>query len=148
MQALADVLCGSNEAPLVRCVLSAGLARDVEMSVTDGIQQPFVRLKLENMNEARVSEAQEAIREELTRQINGGLDHRRLTASLANLELHMRERDYGPTPRGLVFGMSVLDNWLYGGDPAANLEVGELFDSLNRKMDEGWFERLLVSTPT
>lgn len=46
-------------------------------------------------------------------------------------------------PQGLGFSMDILDSWLYGGNPAANLETGKLFTSLNRKLEEGWFERLL-----
>ena len=41
--------------------------------------------------------------------------------------------------------METLDSWLYGGDPAQPLLSDELFQSLRKKIDEGWFEALLRS---
>lgn len=143
MQALADVICGSNEAPLKRRILSAGLAQDVRLEVTDGILQPYVKLEVRNLDAGRAEEVRTAIRDELSRLVREGLDHEHLAASLSNMEFKLRERDYGRMPQGLVFGLTILESWLYGGDPAAELEIGELFTSLNRKLDEGWFEELL-----
>ena len=140
---LADALCGKNDAPLKRRILSAGLAQDVQIQVNDGIQQPYVTLEAMYLDENRADEVRTAVTEEISRLVREGLDHGHLAAVLANLEFQMRERDYGSMPRGLVFGMAVLESWLYGGDPAANLEVGELFAGLNAALEEGYFEALL-----
>ncbi len=143
VQALADALCGSSQAPLKHRILSQGLAQDVHVDLVDGIRQPYVMLEVQNMDESRRADVETAVHEELRRLADGGLNHEHLAAALANLEFQLRERDYGGMPQGLVLGMNVLDSWLYGGDPAANLENGELFSALNRKLEEGWFEGLL-----
>ena len=140
---LADALCGSNDAPLKRRILSAGLAQDVRIQVIDGIQQPYVTLEAMYLDESKADEVRAAITEEISRLVREGLDHGHLAAVLANTEFQMRERDYGSMPRGLIFGITVLESWLYGGDPAANLEVGELFAELNAALEEGYFEALL-----
>ena len=142
-QALADALCGSNDAPLKRRILSAGLAQDLRVQVNDGVLQPFVVLEAMHMDENRAEEARAAITEEISRLVREGLDHGQLAASLANMEFKMRERDYGRMPKGLILGMTVLESWLYGGDPAANLEVGSLFAELNAALEQGYFEQLL-----
>lgn len=143
LQALCDVLCGDNQAPLKRRLLEAGLARDVQLSLRDGIQQPWLLLEARDVDEGRLDEVSAALREELERLAREGLDHARILATLDNLEFKMRERDYGSMPQGLMFGISVLESWLYGGDPAANLTVGTLFDGLREKCGAGWFEALL-----
>ena len=142
-QVLADALCGSNDAPLKRRILSAGLAQDVFVRVYDGIQQPYVTLEAMYLDESKADEVKAAVTGEISRLVREGLDHGHLAAVLANLEFQMRERDYGSMPRGLIFGITVLESWLYGGDPAANLEVGELFAGLNAALEEGYFEALL-----
>lgn len=142
-QALADALCGSNDAPLKRRILSAGLAQDVRMQVNDGIQQPYVTLEAMYLDENRAEEVRAAVTEEISRLVRDGLDHGQLAASLANMEFKMRERDYGRMPKGLVLGLTILESWLYGGDPAANLEVGTLFTQLNDALEQGYFEDLL-----
>ncbi len=140
---LADALCGSNDAPLKRCLLSAGLAGDVQVQVNDSLQQSFVTLEAMYLDEGRVDEVRTAITEELSRLVREGLDHGHIAASLANMEFQMRCRNFGSMPQGLGLGMTVLGSWLYGGDPAADLEVGELFVHLNRGLEEGYFEKLL-----
>ena len=143
LQALSDALCGGSQSPLKQKLLSAGLAQDVFVHVMDGMLQPFAVLEARNINGDRAEAVNAAIREELERLVREGLDHEQITATLANMEFQMRERDYGSMPQGLVLCMSMLDSWLYGGEPGANLEVGALFTSLNQKLEEGYFEALL-----
>ena len=143
LQALADVLCGDNQAPLTRRLLESGLARDVKFSVYDSVQQPWVWVEARDVSEDKLEEASEALYGEMRRLVREGLDHKRILATLDNMEFQARQRDYGRMPQGLVFGMQVLESWLYGGDPAANLSVGTLYDDLRQKAGEGWFEALL-----
>ena len=143
IQALADALCGSNHAPLKEKLLSSGLAQDLQLNADDSILQPLVVLEAVNLDESRAGEVEALLRQELERLVREGLDHRQLAAAMANLEFKMRERDYGGMPQGLGLVLNMLESWLYGGHPAARLEVGELFASLNRKLEEGYFEALL-----
>lgn len=143
---LADTLCGGSKAPLKRCLISSGLAQDVGIGVADGILQPYGILRVRNFQGDRAEEVEDTIRKELERLVQEGLDRRQLRASLASLEFQIRERDYGGFPRGVAYGLTVLDSWLYGGEPAENLEVGGIFESLSRRVEEGWFEELLEKT--
>lgn len=86
---------------------------------------------------------QTVLMQQLKELADKGLDHQQLEAVMANQEFRMRERDYGYYPQGIIFGFSVLESWLYGGDPAANLEVGDLFVRLREKMQQGYFEQLI-----
>jgi len=143
MQVLSRVLCSSNQSPLPRCILEKGLAEDVVMQIRDGILQPWVLLEVRNFEESKLPEIRRTLTDEMNRLLSRGLDHEQLASQLANLEFQMRERDYGTMPRGLVFGINALETWLYGGDPAANLEIGDLFAVLREKMEQGYFEDLL-----
>lgn len=143
MQVLCTVLCGDNQAPLSRCILSQQLAEAVNMMVWDGSAQQWLKLEVRNVSRDNLQRVREAITGELERLSREGLDHGKLEAVMANLEFQMRERDYGSWPQGLMFGLNILDSWMRGGAPELNLEVGGLFDSLRSKMDEGYFEALI-----
>ena len=143
MQVLAEVLCGTNQSPLSRAILSAGLAEEVNMGVNDGVLQPWLLLDMKNIREESLAEAEKTAAATLRALAENGLDHEQLKAVMANVEFKLRERDYGRYPQGLVFGFQVLESWLYGGAPEANLEVGDLFVSLERKMQAGYFEQLI-----
>lgn len=143
MQVLADVLCGNNQTQLNKAVLSDGLAQAVSLQVNDGMANPWVKLEVRNLKEEDCDTVQKRIFDTLEALAEGGLDHEKLEASMANFEFQMRERDYGSYPQGLILGMQVFESWLYGGKPEANLEVGHLFDDLKEKMKQGYFEQLI-----
>ena len=140
---LAEVLCGSNQSPLSKAILSAGLAQEVNMGVRDGMLQPWLMLNVKNIKEENLPAVQQMITEKLEALAQEGLDHAQLEAVMANTEFKMRERDFGYYPQGLIFGFNVMESWLYGGDPAANLQVGDLFENLRKKLGEGYFEELI-----
>ena len=142
-QILAEVLCGSNQSPLSKAILSAGLAQEVNMGVNDGMLQPWLMLDVKNIREEDLTAVQSLISATLEDLAEKGLDRDQLEAVMANTEFKLRERDFGSYPQGLIFGFNALESWLYGGDPAANLEVGDLFVNLKKKLDEGWFEQLI-----
>lgn len=142
-QVLADVLCGSNQSPLCSAVLGAGLAEEVTMTVVDGVLQPWLALDVKNLRDENLDKVQAVLMQQLKELADKGLDHQQLEAVMANQEFRMRERDYGYYPQGIIFGFSALESWLYGGNPAANLEVGDLFVRLREKMQQGYFEQLI-----
>jgi len=143
MNLLADAICGNNQAPLTQKLLSEGLAQDVSISVMDGLLQPYVILDVNNMKEENAALVEKTVREELERLANEGLDHSNIAAALANMEFNQREHDFGYFTQGIGFALSALDSWLYGGDPAQNLEIGDVFDHLNAELEKGYFENLL-----
>lgn len=146
MQVLSDVLTGNNQAPLTKAVLSDGLAESMALYTMDGIANPWVKIEARNVKEEDCDKVQVRIFDTLQALADDGLDHEKLEASMANLEFQMRERDYGSYPQGLILGMQVLDSWLYGGAPEANLQIGDLFQNLREKMKQGYFEQLIRET--
>ncbi len=144
MQILSQVLCGDNQAPLSKAILSQGLAESVSMhGAEDGIAQPCVILEVQNMAGSDRDKVNAVLTSELERLCREGLDRSRVEAVMANIEFKMRERDSGGMPQGLILGLQALETWLYGGHPADTLEVGDLFVRLKEKMEQGWFEQLI-----
>ena len=142
IRVLADVLCGDNQAPLRRAILSQGLAESVNLWVEDEVSQPWVNLEVRNLAQEDLAQVQEILERELERLAREGLDPQRLEAAIANLEFKTRERDHG-YPQGLFLGLSMLNQWMRGGDPAGELEIGERFHRLREKAAQGYFEGLI-----
>lgn len=140
---LANVLTENNQSPLSRAILSKGLAEKVSFGIQDGVLQPIFSLEVKNFKLSDREEIENTLRDEINRLITEGIDRNSLKAAMANYEFRLRERDYGSAPQGLIFGLVMLESWLYGGHPADLLEVGDLFVNLEAKMNEGYFENLL-----
>ncbi len=139
---LTQALCGTNESPLKKAVLEAGLCQDLSLGTYDGIQQNFMVMVARNTSLEKKDELIKTVYRVLEEQAKG-LDHAELHAILNQVEFANREKDFGRMPRGLVFAINAMESWLYGGDPAQNLSFEETFASLRRRIDEGWFEKLL-----
>ncbi|MBR1781294.1 MAG: insulinase family protein [Oscillospiraceae bacterium] len=141
--ALSDVLCSSNDSPLKKAVLEAGLADDVSLSLMDGVQQSYISLIVRNAAEADEDAIWAALRDAVEEQVKNGIDRAQLRAVLDRLEFSARAKDFGSTPRGLVYGMLAQQSWLYGGDPAQDLRSFSLFAPLRDRLETDYFEALL-----
>ncbi len=140
---LRSALAGTNEMPLKRVLLDSGLCDDVNLRINDGLYYGYYDLELCNVKRENVDTVIALVKETLTKAYKNGLDRERLSAIFNSTEFRNREKDFGSTPKGLVFGLSMLDTWLWDGDPADTLTVADTFAALREKMAEGYFEELL-----
>lgn len=140
---LADYLAGDNDAPLKRAVLDAGLGQELTVSIHDGIQQPWVSWEVWNTDADQLPAIRETIRTTLKQITEDGLDRRRLQACYNHFAFRMRDRDSGGYPRSLGEALDLLEDWLYGGDPAQGILVEEPLASLADKLDTGYFAGLI-----
>ncbi|MBR3128426.1 MAG: insulinase family protein [Solobacterium sp.] len=140
---LTSVLAGTNEAPLKKAILDAGLGQDVELDLLDGILQPVLILSVRNTDPEKIDAARSALLAAVQKLCDGELSHSQIHAALNQLEFQYREKK---EPSGIIFAQSLYNSWLYGGDPLLYLDGGACFDSLRKKTDEGYFEALLQKT--
>lgn len=140
---LLDAIMGSNEAPMKRAVLDAGIADDASAYVVDAVAQPFAVVSLRGAAPDALGRLDEIVASEAARLAGGGLDRELVRAALSHAEFVFRERNFG-YPDGVVLAMSALSGWLYSDDdPCGYLRLGEVFSALRSKVEEGYFEDLL-----
>ena len=140
---LIDALFGSNEAPLKRAVLDAGIADDASAFLSDAMLQPFVVVQTRNAKPDTLRSLAEIVHETCTRLAEQGIDRDILSGALASAEFTMREHDFGHAD-GVVLAMSSMAAWLYDDDAAtACLRYEDDFAALRAAIDERYFEALL-----
>ena len=143
---LADYLAGDTEAPLKRAVLDAGLGADVQVALNDGMQQAWFGWQVWDTQESKLSEIKQVIRATVEDILEKGLDRERLQGCYNTLAFRLLDRDSYGYPRGLVEVLSIVEPWLYGGDPAQNLSYRQVLAALEEKMNSGYLEALLRRT--
>lgn len=143
MDVVCDLLAGSNDAPLKKALLDAGVCEDVEMWCSDGYQNRIMAT-LVNVRDGRAGEARQIFRDTLKRLVREGLDRGRIAAKLDRMEFQLRERD--TSQPGLSCLWTSLGSWLYGGDPAERIEFSKRIESLRKRNGTGYYERLLSET--
>ncbi|MDD6161022.1 MAG: insulinase family protein [Oscillospiraceae bacterium] len=137
---LCDLLCDSNESPLKRAILSAGLGEDVTLAVVDGIAQPYIQLQVRNTAEDKLPAIRATVRSTVSRLVEQGIDRAALQACINRYAFRLRqERE----PRGLIHAISATCSWMYGGDPLMYLVCDEAIAHLNEMMKGDGYEKLL-----
>ena len=137
---LADAIAGSNEAPLKRALMSAGLCQDMTMEVESSIAQPGMMLTVKNIDPANAPAIRELIRKTCTELCEKGIDKTDLLASINRYEFRVREPN---EPAGLMRNIMALNTWLHDGDPLTYLVYDEAFAELRAMVENGGFEKLL-----
>lgn len=86
----------------------------------------------------------EIIRSTLTKLVDEGINKNSLKAALNTMEFKFREADYGWVPGGLMYGIQMMDSWLYDKTrPFTHLKCFKTFDYLREQISTGYFEKLI-----
>lgn len=130
-------------APLKQALIDAGIGQDIQGGYNSGILQPYFSVIAKNANPEQKGEFLAVVKGTLRKLADQGIDRKSLKAGLNYYEFRSREGDYGSFPKGLMYGLSAMDSWLYGGDPLVHLEYQSCYEFLNKAVDEGYFEQLI-----
>lgn len=140
---LFEALLGSNEAPVKKAILAAGLGGNVVSYTAAESLQPYELIMLQN--------AQPGVARELRRVFQGacrdlcehGVPRERLEAIISSNEYDLRQRDYGIAD-GVAIACDALSTWLYDDDAATlALKYGPVYKELRGELDGSYFEDLL-----
>ena len=141
---LTDALAGSNEAPLKRKVLEAGLADDFNAFLVDGELQPRIVFMLKGAKPNVAQKFRELVESTCAELAEHGIGQDQLRASLAQAEFNLREQDFGSYPTGIALSMQVMSSWLYDdGAPIDYLRYEDAIQNMKQGVDRGYFENLL-----
>ncbi len=137
-------LCSAPGAPVKKTLVERGIGKDVYSIWDNGIRQPYFSIIAKGTSLDRQAEFVDAVREVLEGIAADGFEEKALLAALNYYEFKYREADFGSYPRGLMYGLQMLDSWLYDESrPFLYLELLEIFASLREKVGTGYFEGLV-----
>lgn len=143
-QILDYALCSAPGAPLKQALIDAGIGTDVYSTFDDGVRQPYFSVVAKNANLQQKGAFLDTYRRELKKLAEEGIDRKALYAGLNHFEFKHREADFGSYPKGLMYGLQMLDSWLYDdGKPFIHVEANETYAGLRGKIEEGYFEKLI-----
>ncbi len=136
-------LCSAPGAPVKKALIDRGIGQDVFSEYDNGIRQPVFSIVAKNADPDQEEAFVETIREVLEDQVKNGIDKKSLMAGLSYDEFKYREADFGRYPKGLLYGLQVLDSWLYDDkSPWINVEANDTFSRLKELAKTDYFEKL------
>ncbi len=138
------VLCSAPGAPVKKALIDKGIGSEVFSDYDNGIKQPVFSIVAKNANPEQKDDFVNTIEDVLREQVKKGLDKKALLAGINADEFKYREADFGRFPKGLLYGLQVLDSWLYDDmKPWINIEANATFAELKTEVDTGYYEGLI-----
>ena len=120
------------------------LGKDISGSYDSGTMQPVFSITAKYANAEDKDRFVRVIREELERIVAEGLDQKSLMAGINSSEFRFREADFGSFPKGLMYGIDMMDTWLYDDNcPFGYLKQLAVFDFLKKQVGTGYYEDLI-----
>lgn len=144
MKVLDFALCTVPGAPLKQALIDSGIGKDVYSMYDSGVKQPYFGVVAKGTSVKKEDKFKAVIREVLEGIVKKGFDEKALLSAINHFEFKYREADFGTTPKGLMYGLQMLDSWLYDDSkPFIHIEANETYAALRRKAKEGYFEGII-----
>ena len=140
---LFEALLGSNEAPVKKAILAAGLGGNVVSYTAAECLQPYELIMLQNAQPGVARELRCVFQDACRDLCEHGVPRERLEAIISSNEYDLRQRDYGIAD-GVAIACDALSTWLYDDDAATlALKYGPVYEELRGELDGTYFEDLL-----
>ncbi|MCR5300971.1 MAG: insulinase family protein [Lachnospiraceae bacterium] len=142
-QVIEYALLSSPGAVLKQALLDSGICKDVQSTYENGIYQPYFSVIAKNSDLSDKDRFHEIIRTVLEKTVSEGYDKKSLLAAVNLFEFRFREADFGHYPKGLMYGLTALDSWLYDdSSPFIHICPLDTFDRLKELVETDYFEKL------
>ncbi|MCI8307254.1 MAG: insulinase family protein [Lachnospiraceae bacterium] len=143
-QVLSYALVSVPGAPLKKALTDAGIGEEISCMFDGEILQPTFSVFAREADAGRKEDFINIITETLETIISGGIDKKSLEAAISYYEFKYREADFGRYPKGLMYGINMMQTWLYDeNEPFAALCLNDTFKTLKERVDTGYFEGLV-----
>ena len=143
-QILDYALLSAPGAPLKKALTDAGIGKDIMGSYDNGIYQPIFSVIAKNANEEQKEEFIQVIEDVLRASVKNGIDTKAIEAGINYYEFRYREADFGNYPKGLMYGLQMMDSWLYDEEkPFIHIEALDIFKFLKKQIGTGYYEELI-----
>ena len=131
-------------APLRKALLEAGIGKDIYGSFDDGIMEPYFKIVAKGSTPDKKDEFLRIIHDTLQEIVDRGIDQKAVNAGINMMEFQYREADFSNYPKGLFYGLDIMDSWLYSdAHPFCNVQLLPVFRFLKEQAGQGYFEDLI-----
>ena len=131
-------------APLKKALTDSGICSDVSGHFETSLKQPVWTIEVTGSNPEDKDTFVSVVDGTIRKLALGGLDKDMLTAALNRIEFTLREGDFQGRPKGLYYGVHVMQQWNYDRDPFTALRYEEDLKILREGIEKHLFENLLL----
>ena len=136
---LSEVLLGNPAAPLYKPLIDSGLGSALAdgSGYHDNFREAAFGVGLKGLSAENAPKVEALVLETLYTIEREGLDDELIDSALHQFEIGQREVSNAGTPYALKVMFGVINPWLYGGDPVANLNLAAELGKLHAERASG-----------
>ncbi len=143
LRILQSALLESEGAPLKKALLQAGIAQNIYSSLETSLLQPVFSITASGSEPEYKDKFVNIVYKTLQELTVNGLDKNILEAAINAIEFKIREADFGSYPKGLIWGLGVMDVWIYENNPLDCLHFNKHLAELRRNISTRYYEHLI-----
>ncbi len=145
-------LCNAEGAMLKQRLLDAGIGTDISCYSDYVRRQPVFTIEVTDSNPDKKEEFVKIIEDTLKEISDHGFDKDLLESNIELMEFRKREADYNNAPKGLIYGLNMLNTWLYYEDMPFDIfkyteEFAFLRNNIYSGFYEGFVDKYILSNP-
>lgn len=147
MKILYDMLIKSSASPIKVALLKEGIGecvltnRDMNIGATKEI---LFSIAVKNTEGNKKEKFKEVVLNALRDLVENGINKSLLEAAINTVEFELREADrWRIANKGLQYVDSVMDSWLYDGDPLVHLKYEKNLNKIKASMNNNYFEKFI-----
>ena len=140
---LSHILLNNNSSPLKEALQALQIAEDVSYHYSSALKQPYFSIVLKNTEARHQALFEETVAAVLSKLVKDGLDPLSVEAGINIYEFSHIEAEYGAYPKGLIYGIDIMDNWLYDHEPTDYLKYKGAFKTFKASWQDGYFEKMI-----
>lgn len=139
---LAQMLFGSEAAPVKKALLEAGVGRDVNAQLSPSRQGLF-KVTVSGAEADGMEKFRSVMRETLEKLVRDGLDRKLVGAAINRFDFALREASFAGVFSRIMSAINVLWDWNYGAKIGGNLRYEAELASIREKAGQGYFENMI-----
>lgn len=140
---LEKILFDSDSSYLKKALLHADIADEVMLDYNNGILQPVFSISAKNAKKDKIDEFKNIIINTFKDIVKKGIDRDIIRAAINNFEFELKEGDSGSHPKGLLYCITVMESWLYDGDPMLLLKYENALNEIKEEAENGLLENII-----
>lgn len=143
LRLLESVLLENESGPLRRALIEAKVGQFISGSFVSSLLQPIFSIKVSGSEKEQKDKFLSVVYRELQRLMVEGIDRELLEAALNAMDFRLREADFGNYPKGLIYGLNVMETWIYDGNPINVLRYKKKMQTLRQGLKSRFYEEVI-----
>lgn len=139
---LNKLLLGSAASPLKKSLTANNVGNNLYGSYSDYCLQPVFSIISEDSSNNDLSRFRTLINASLSDIIKKGFDKDLVNSAINSAEFDMRE-NMSSASRGLNINYDIMNSCLYSGDATKRLRLSQIFNSIRKAANKGYFETIV-----